>query len=269
MEFIKKHTAVFLSLFSVMSAAVIFLGAYALVDLSGEREEKNSLSRIYEVEMKNTAENLLMSLKTADKTVSYHYALNALEYAKRAGNLTAAEFFSDVSSAVLEERGGEYTDMLENKIKAGFDENSDKTEPTPETTVRANVTAAEMKRAEKNANELLGLKNTLKYIGGEGELVFACRNAYVVMVKDKCIPRECCISLDTETGEVFSLEECAASARSYLGYMLTADEIGSAQLTENGYDAFGRAYFSFTVGGREINMTVERGRGRLVSMATV
>ena len=46
MEFIKKHTAVFLSLFSVMSAAVIFLGAYALVDLSGEREEKNSLSRI-------------------------------------------------------------------------------------------------------------------------------------------------------------------------------------------------------------------------------
>ena len=93
MEFIKKHTAVFLSLFSVMSAAVIFLGAYALVDLSGEREEKNSLSRIYEVEMKNTAENLLMSLKNADKTVSYHYALNALEYAKRAGNLTAAEFF--------------------------------------------------------------------------------------------------------------------------------------------------------------------------------
>lgn len=63
MEFIKKHTAVFLSLFSVMTAAVIFLGAYALVDLSGEREEKNSLSRIYEVEMKNTAENLLMSLK--------------------------------------------------------------------------------------------------------------------------------------------------------------------------------------------------------------
>ena len=132
-----------------MSAAVIFLGAYALVDLSGEREEKNSLSRIYEVEMKNTAENLLMSLKNADKTVSYHYALNALEYAKRAGNLTAAEFFSDVSSAVLEERGGEYTDMLENKIKAGFDENSDKTEPTPETTVRANVTAAEMKRAAR------------------------------------------------------------------------------------------------------------------------
>ena len=64
MEFIKKHTAVFLSLFSVMSAAVIFLGAYALVDLSGEREEKNSLSRIYEVEMKNTAENLLCTERT-------------------------------------------------------------------------------------------------------------------------------------------------------------------------------------------------------------
>lgn len=268
MEFIKKHTAVFLSLFSVMTAAVIFLGAYALVDLSGESEEKNSLSRIYEVEMKNTAENLLMSLKNADKTVSYHYALNALEYAKRAGNLTAAEFFSDVSSAVLEERGGEYTDMLENKIKSGFDENSDKTEPTPEATVRANVTAAEMKRAEKNANELLGLKNTLKYIGGESELVFACRNAYVVMDGEKSIPRECCISLDTEPGEVLSIEECAASARSYLGYMLTADEIGSARLTKNGYDAFGRAIFSFTVGGREINMTVERGRGKLVSMAT-
>ena len=39
MEFIKKHTAVFLSLFSVMSAAVIFLGAYALVDLSGEKRK--------------------------------------------------------------------------------------------------------------------------------------------------------------------------------------------------------------------------------------
>ena len=89
------------------------------------------------------------------------------------------------------------------------------------------------------------------------------------MVKDKCIPRECCISLDTETGEVFSLEECAASARSYLGYMLTADEIGSARLEKNGYDTNGRAYFTFTVGGREINMTVERGRGKLVSMATV
>ena len=268
MEFIKKHTAVFLSLFSVMTAAVIFLGAYAIIDLSGEREEKNSLSRIYDVEMKNTAENLLMSLKNADKTVSYHYALNALEYAKRAGNLTAAEFFSDVSSAVLEERGGEYTDVLENKIKAGFDDSSYKTEPEHNATVRANVTAAEIKRAEKNANELLGLKNTLKYIGGEGELVFACRNAYVVMVGEKCVPRECCISLDTEQGEILSLEECAASARSYLGNMLTADESGSAVLTNSGYDANGRAVFSFTVGGREINMTVERGRGKLVSMAT-
>lgn len=76
-----------------VGGAVIFLGAYALVDLSGEREEKNSLSRIYEVEMKNTAENLLMSLKNADKTVSYHYALNALEYAKEREILRRRSFF--------------------------------------------------------------------------------------------------------------------------------------------------------------------------------
>lgn len=86
-------------------------------DIRG-RDEKHRREPAHEPEKRG--QNRLISLCTERTGIR-----------KRAGNFTAAEFFSDVSSAVLEERGGEYTDMLENKIKAGFDENSDKTNRHP------------------------------------------------------------------------------------------------------------------------------------------
>ncbi len=231
MEFIKNHTERFLCAFVCLVAAVVSMGIYILIDISFESDEILRQKELYSIKMSDSAEKLDLSLRRGEVLPSYHYAREAEEYAKIIGLTAAAELFGEVSESVIDGGGSEYIEPLEKLIQANYRvELSD--DFVVHETSHMRVSKYSIDRAEKAANELLGLKNTLKYVGGAERLVFSCRNAYCVMDCQTSMPYECCISLERD-GEAGSFEDFGNTIQYYLERVMTTDEIKKAEMTES------------------------------------
>ncbi len=261
MSFIKNHAKAFLVSYLLMIAVTVSLCVYVTADLEYEKERLKYPSMRYEAEMKNSADELSEALKKSDNMTAYHYALNALEYAKRLGNTSAAELFSGIAEEIRVGNGNDYSSRIDAEIKNGFKDEKkvEKTISTHEK-VGTNEKKRNILRAEKAANELLGLKNTLHYIGGTDRPVFACENAYAVMDGEKCIPLEGGISLGKNEISRISDDERLYACRVCLAKLLTPDELENACIVN---DSGGKTVFQ--IGERRVSVTLNTQSGRVVS----
>lgn len=261
MDFIKNHAKAFLWSYVLLIVLTVSLCIYVTFDLEYEREGLKYPSMRYEAEMKNAAEELSSALNKNDDMTAYHNALTALEYAKRLGNTSAADLFSEIAEKIRAGDGAKYKARLDTEIKNGF-----KAQKADENTISAGnrVSKSEQKRniirAEKAANELFGLKNTLHYIGGAENPVFACENAYAVMDGEKCIPLEGCISLSKNESGRISDDDRISVCRAFLSKLLTPDELENVYIVN---DSGGKTVFQ--VGERCVCVTLDTGSGRVVS----
>lgn len=234
------------------------MGIYVLVDISLESDEILRQTELYSIKMSDAAEKLDLSLRRGEVMPSYHYAREAEEYAKIIGFTTAAELFGEVSDSVMDGGGSEYIEPLEKLIRENYRVDMSENDFGVHETSHMKVSEYNIERAEKAANELLGLKNTLKYVGGAERLVFACRNAYCVMDSETSVPYECCISLDRDD-DAGSLEDCISIMQYCLERVMTHDEIKNVEMTESGV-THGLIETRFESGDKHVTLVFDKGK---------
>ena len=270
MEYIKKHSAGIFASSLVLLAGVIALLAYIFFDYRADAREREQYKLMYEVEMKSAAFRLSEELEGGEAMKSYHSAMSAAEYAKKAGLKEAAGLFTRVSDAIVSGSADEYIDIIKGYIRDGEFEYP--AEPEMEAEQMENnkkyVSSFQLERAAKAANSLFGVKNTLKFVeSSAGErLIFTCRNAYAVIDADSGIPREASISLEYKP-PVLSDEECIAAASEYIGEFYPDGTFLAVSDIKYGRDNTLAA--EFNVRGERITVIVERGRGRLVGLTSL
>lgn len=270
MEYIKKHSAGIFVASIILLAGVIALSVYIFLDYRSDSRELERYRRMYEVEMKSAAFRLAGELEAGETMKSYHSAMSAAENAKKAGLGEAAGLFTRVSEAIVSGSADEYADVIKGYISGGefeYPSEPEKEAEQPESSQKY-VSRFQLERAEKTANSLFGVKNTLKFVeSSAGEsLIFTCRNAYAVIDADTGIPREASISLDYRP-PVLSDEECIAAAFEYIGAFYPEGAFSS--VSDVKYARENTLAAEFSVKGKKITVMVERGRGRLVGLTTI
>lgn len=271
MEYIKKHSAGIFVTALVLLAGVIALIVYIFLDYRTDSREREQYRRMYEVEMKSAAFRLSEELEDGEAMKSYHSAMSAAEYAKKAGLKEAAGLFTRVSDAIASGSADEYVDVIKGYIRGGEFEYPAEPEVEAEKTEnkRKYVSSFQLERAQNAANSLFGVKNALKFVESSpgDSLIFSCRNAYAVIDANSGIPREASISL-TQKPPVLSDEECVMAAQSYLREFFPASDYADASLSGVSHERDNVLSAEFFIRGRKITLMVERSRGKLVGLTS-
>ena len=265
----RKMTAAVCTLAAVCSA----LAVYAAVDFAKDRERRDYYSGMYLSEMRSEAYRFLGAVENGDggTAEAYHRARSAEEWARRAGEESAAVLFGKAAEADGDERV-KYVRAVREYLTTGAlsEVTSDKTADIPETDggehYDGRISAKKIKAARKTAEEIIGDGSSvvLTYSETESGMKFSCRNAYVIIDPRGGMPVEGALSLP-ERESVFGAAECGKAADGFIGRYCPSFTTVTPYETAREHGAYAMRY---RTGAGELTILVDDSRARVVGFFT-
>ncbi len=274
-KFAKKHYLGIIIAAAFFICTTIALSIFIYFDFSSERELNDYTNYLNHTEMRNAARKFIDSTEEEDKLGAYHNASMAAVYASRYGDTDTSAFFVKIADRVKNEDivWSEIADevlyfvdtgKLPEKIKTA-DNLQESDEKSRREEVSQLIYGYKFASAQKTANEIFGLNGVLSGVtkSTNGELIFSCKNAYVIIDAISGNPIQAAISVPMGV-PILSQGECVNLSRKFL-YEFFTNEIASSAVVCDVYpDESGAYEIVYTCRDIKMFISVKRDTGKIV-----
>lgn len=230
-------------------------------------------------EMMNSARRIISCAESGDMLGAYHSAELSALYASKAGMREHISVFRKIAEDIKSSMAVGDADL--NTVReyvetgnlpggtAGMENRSMQNNYLISTVEPESISLSKAAYAEKRANEIFGLENTLKPAVKSipGGRLFTCRNAYAVINEKNGEPIEAGMSVQIGT-PVLNIHECENISREFLGNFYSRETSMGATVCGIDVSEPGLCSVVYDSAGKKVSISVKMDTGKVIRVST-